>query len=192
MYTKDNFVTLKEQFDTLEKNSVGIIFDSTDTDNPQVYFIGKDTIKVVPKNKLKLLNLKKTGKPHEFKICNRCYILKKDKQDFDVNQTDAKGGKTSRPSCKVCRVDIDGIKLTSAEKKRMKQIEPKILFKCPICEKISIPKVTGNVVIDHDKKNGLAREWLCDSCNTGLGRFGDNIEILKKAIEYIDKYNQNN
>ena len=46
-------------------------------------------------------DIKKTGKPFEYKVCNVCHILKKDIEDFDINQTDAQGRKTTRPSCKT-------------------------------------------------------------------------------------------
>lgn len=74
----------------------------------------------------------------------------------------------------------------------MMKIKPNKFFVCPICEKGSIPDITANLVIDHNHDNGTAREWLCDSCNTGLGRFKDNVELLEKAINYLKKYNQNN
>ena len=32
---------------------------------------------------------------------------------------------------------------------------------------------------------GKVRGFLCESCNTGIGRFDDDIEILKKAIHWL-------
>nr|WP_269203404.1 endonuclease VII domain-containing protein [Helicobacter pylori] len=62
------------------------------------------------------------------------------------------------------------------------------VFTCPICEKRSIVGVTANLVRDHNHDTGLGREWICDSCNTGLGRFKDNPKFLEKVIEYLKKY----
>ncbi len=39
--------------------------------------------------------------------------------------------------------------------------------------------------IDHDHVTGKVRGLLCSGCNTGLGKFGDNIEGLMKAIYYL-------
>ena len=117
--------------------------------------------------------------------------MKKDIEDFDINQTDAQGRKTTRPSCKTCRVDIDGVAFKSDEKKKLDDSKPTHFFICPICEKASIPDITANLVRDHDHLTGKAREWLCDSCNTGLGRFKDNIDLLKKAIAYLKKHSAN-
>jgi hypothetical protein len=88
----------------------------------------------------------------------------------------------------VCRESIDGISLKSAEKKRMDTVKPEKFFVFPICKKSSIPGITANLVIDHNHSNGNAREWICDSCNTGLGRFKDNIELLEDAIKYLRKH----
>ncbi|WP_230380692.1 endonuclease domain-containing protein [Helicobacter pylori] len=41
---------------------------------------------------------------------------------------------------------------------------------------------------DHNHDTGQGREWICDSCNTGLGRFKDNPKFLEKVIEYLKKY----
>ena len=39
--------------------------------------------------------------------------------------------------------------------------------------------------IDHCHKSGRIRGLLCSNCNLALGNFKDNIEVLKKAIEYL-------
>ena len=49
-------------------------------------------------------------------------------------------------------------------------------------------RVTANLVRDHDNITGKGREWICDSYNTGLGRFKDDIKLLQKAIDYLKKY----
>ena len=40
--------------------------------------------------------------------------------------------------------------------------------------------------IDHSHKNEKIRGILCNWCNTALGNFHDNIELLKKAILYLE------
>lgn len=39
--------------------------------------------------------------------------------------------------------------------------------------------------IDHDHNTGKVRGLLCNHCNTGLGKFKDNILILEEAIRYL-------
>ena len=53
---------------------------------------------------------------------------------------------------------------------------------------MSIADVTAKLVKDHDHDTGMARDWICDSCNTGLGRFKDDVKLLKKAIAYLEKH----
>lgn len=60
-------------------------------------------------------------------------------------------------------------------------------FECPVCKKRTIAGVTSKMVLEHDHLNGKVGGWICDSCNTGLGRFKDDIELLKSAIEFLKK-----
>lgn len=187
MIKPNDFVILKEKITGIEVNSVGFV-EKVKGNKADVFFIGKLKSSSLELSKIKLLDVKKTGKPHKYKICNVCHVLKEDYKDFDINQTDAQGRKTTRPTCIECRKKIDGISLKTSEKKRLEAEKPQIFFICPICKKASIPGVTASLVIDHNHETGNARTWICDSCNTGLGRFKDNIELLKEAINYLKKY----
>ncbi|BAM33412.1 Hpy99I family type II restriction endonuclease [Helicobacter cinaedi] len=184
----DNFVIANKQIGSVVKNSVGIV-KAINGESAMVLFIGVNEIKKVNFENLESIDIYKTGKGFDCKICNICHILK-DTGSFEINQTDAKGNKTTRPSCRECRKHIDGVKLSNNEKKRMDKIAPPkgSIFTCPICEKRSIVGVTANLVRDHNHETGEGREWICDSCNTGLGRFKDNPKFLEKVIEYLRKY----
>jgi hypothetical protein len=62
--------------------------------------------------------------------------------------------------------------------------------KCAICnktEKAKNPK-TGEVrelAVDHCHNTGRVRSLLCTNCNTGLGGFMDDVQLLRKAVEYL-------
>lgn len=60
--------------------------------------------------------------------------------------------------------------------------------KCKICgmEETRIWKGKPmRLCIDHDHKTGKIRGLLCHSCNTGLGKFCDNTDLLERAIMYL-------
>ncbi|HOO97868.1 MAG TPA: Hpy99I family type II restriction endonuclease [Caldisericia bacterium] len=188
----NDIVINKREINEIVRNSVGII-KALNTHFAMVLFIGKNKIIRVKLNNLKPINPEHTGKGYDVKICNVCHILKQS-DDFDINQTDARGRKTTRPSCKECRRNIDGVGLLPEEKRRMNEVKPQkgSVFECPICGKRTIVGITANLVRDHDHKTGLGREWICDSCNTGLGRFKDNIRLLERVIEYLKKHGTSN
>ena len=169
-------------------NSVGII-KAINAKSAMVLFVGTNKILKVDFANLETINPEHTGKGYDNKICNICHILKPT-EEFDVNQTDAKGRKTTRPSCRDCRKDIDGVKLMAKEKKKIDKLKPEkgSVFECPICRKKTIVGITANLVRDHDHNTGKGREWICDSCNTGLGRFKDDTKFLERVINYLNKY----
>ena len=61
-------------------------------------------------------------------------------------------------------------------------------FKCPICRKRSIVGITAKIVADHDHHTGNIRDFICDSCNTGLGRFKNGEDYLQNAINYLKEH----
>lgn len=56
---------------------------------------------------------------------------------------------------------------------------------CAICSLIPDPKLRNPWHVDHDHSTGRVRGILCHSCNTALGNFKDDPEILRKALEYL-------
>lgn len=61
---------------------------------------------------------------------------------------------------------------------------------CAICGQPETKVMKGIrcvLAVDHDHVTGKIRGLLCTRCNAGLGQFGDNIESLAKAIDYLKK-----
>jgi transcription elongation factor Elf1 len=59
---------------------------------------------------------------------------------------------------------------------------------CAICNEPE--SVEGRMLaVDHDHNNGNVRALLCYGCNTGLGRFKDDIKMLLKAVDYLKRFN---
>lgn len=130
-----------------------------------------------------------TGDQYSKKLCNVCHRLL-DVNLFQKNQNGKNNRTVRRPSCNDCRKIIDGKDMTAAEKNEMEKIKPYMqIWTCPICKKTTIPGLTSKVVCDHDHITGHPRAWICDSCNTGLGRFKDDVKLLKSAIDYLETVN---
>ncbi len=55
---------------------------------------------------------------------------------------------------------------------------------CAICR---MDRDVRRLAVDHDHKTNKVRGILCHFCNTALGKFLDSVEILKKAISYLEK-----
>ena len=122
---KEDFIIAANPIEDIEINSVGLVMEVAEN-QATVFFIGKKKIITTQKENIDFLDLTKTNKPYEVKVCNICHILKNN-DEFDINQTDTKGRKTTRPSCKICRVDIDGAGLKREESKKMDKIKPNLL-----------------------------------------------------------------
>jgi hypothetical protein len=52
--------------------------------------------------------------------------------------------------------------------------------RCQCCNRISI-----KLCCDHSHKNGKFRGYICVDCNTAIGKLGDNIVGVKRALRYL-------
>lgn len=128
----------------------------------------------------------KTGK----KLCRRCnteYEL--DGFHLDRNRSD---GHASQ--CKVCvreqakthwhAVGADRFRertygLTPDAYEAMVEVAS---GKCQICGRSD-----KRLVIDHCHETNAVRGLICDDCNVGLGRFRDDPNLLRTALNYLER-----
>lgn len=64
--------------------------------------------------------------------------------------------------------------------------------KCAICQQkeTRAGRTKGTVTrlcVDHCHKTNTVRGLLCHACNTAIGKFKDNADLLEKAIRYLRK-----
>ena len=173
----------------IKANEIGELISQKDTQST-VKFINSNKEITLETNLIEIFDYDNTGDESEYKICNMCNrLLPVD--NFDKNQTGKGDRVVRRPSCKECRKIIDGKNVSAKKKKECEKTKPNlIVWECPICKKRTIPGLTSKVVLDHNHTTGEPRAWICDSCNTGLGRFKDDPEVLANAIQYLKNQNK--
>lgn len=110
------------------------------------------------------------------KICNCCKQSKPD-SDFRVRQRSEDNKKKRLYSnCKQCEKHIN------QTTKQLRKTAPKPSGVCHCCGKI-----TTQLYLDHDHKTLEFRGWLCNNCNIGISRLGDNLEGIILAKTYLEK-----
>ena len=186
---KSKFVFAKKNINVpekslVEKYDVGII-ESETIENVLIFFIRNWQKVTLNKKDFKIFDVKKMGDAFPKKICNICHKLLST-NEFAKNQNGINNRSVRRPSCGRCRKDLEGTNMPPKVRAEWLKKKPKnVPFQCPICAKKTIAGVTSKVVLDHNHRNGKVRGWVCDSCNTGIGRFKDDINLIKRAIKFI-------
>jgi transcription elongation factor Elf1 len=178
----------QENFQTnFDKNAVGLIKEERENDF-LIWLIGSDSYWIIAKDEVEEIDVTKTGDKFDSKICNVCHCLKP-VENFARNQNNLHGI-IRRPTCQKCRTGIDKRAPKTKQAKQMEKQKPKKgeAFICPICRKRSIVGVTAKIVADHDHHTGNIRAFICDSCNTGLGRFKNGENYLMNAVNYIKEH----
>lgn len=120
------------------------------------------------------------------KVCAQCGI-EKPIEAFAKNQFGKNNRVLRRPICRECygkKVKINPKEKADYEARHPR---PKIgeEFLCPICQRVKVRKFANDVVLDHSHVDGSVRGWVCSSCNTSIGKFFDDTNILQRAIDWI-------
>lgn len=61
-------------------------------------------------------------------------------------------------------------------------------FKCAVCEGNETHDKHRVMAVDHCHETGKIRGLLCFKCNSALGNFNDNKQLLINAIKYLEKH----
>ena len=140
--------------------------------------------------------------PDGHKQCLRCRRVKPT-GEFYKRKPSSKGKSPFRSWCKECDNSSSRDFRKTADSKRyhknhhlvrafgitIEQYE-EILDRqsgcCAICGKTKADdSLKADLAVDHCHKTGKVRGLLCRHCNVALGKFGDDAEMLKKAINYL-------
>ena len=92
-----------------------------------------------------------------------------------------RNGTWHRPDCLSCNAKLQ----REYFKIRKKHKTPPLGTPCECCGKTS-----EKLHWDHCHDSSEHRGWLCSNCNTGIGKLGDNIEGVLKAVDYLARVNK--
>ena len=119
------------------------------------------------------------GHPDMMIECIECFEIK-NQINFDIRWSDEYDIRTLFNVCKKCK----HIQKRAIVKIRKSLNESPPLF-CQLCNKKDVNKIQ----IDHDHTTLKFRGWLCNPCNTSLGKFKDDPFMLLSGIKYLLKNN---
>lgn len=174
---------------TIRCNEVGMVISKND-ENSLIQFIDCNEPIEIPNSITISFEPKETGDQCSYKVCNRCNRLLP-VEYFEKNQNGKNNRTVRRPSCIDCRHLINGKSIPQKVQDQWNKTKPHmVIWECPICKKRTIPGLTSKIVLDHNHKTGTPNGWICDSCNTGLGRFKDDVATMEEAIKYLKKHQQ--
>ena len=106
-------------------------------------------------------------------LCRHCH-KEKPREMFRLYRR-ATGDRESRStSCKECQKSFEVLR------KNIRENAPTPEGYCECCNKPS-----DKLVLDHCYKTNVFRGWLCTHCNMSIGLLGDNVEGLRRAIDYL-------
>ena len=133
----------------------------------------------------------------ENKLCVKCNNVKP-VTSFTANWHRADGSKSYVNKCKECA------RIASDIVNRLKETTPYPTdnYCCPICN-ISLEDLKNKIdinnkalnrgvwVLDHDHETKKFRGWLCNKCNSALGWLEDDINYVRRALNYLENFKNN-
>jgi hypothetical protein len=146
------------------------------------------------------------------KVCNKCQVEKPITEFYARNKS--KGHLGLKYMCKTCENEKGRLKYHAEykhepahyKKQYVRKIQKQygiteeeytLLWEntkgvCKICNatmESALFKNTRGVraVVDHCHKTGDIRGIICHKCNGGLGQFDDDLENLKRAVQYLEE-----
>lgn len=135
---------------------------------------------------------------NEIKVCTSCGE-EKSITDFHWHYK-SKG--IRRHACKVCRSEVEKERQRQPEfvksraayqlKKNygitQEEYDEKLVYQQGGCKICGLASETKKLAVDHCHTTGKIRDLLCGPCNTGLGLFQDNPELLMLAADYLKEH----
>ena len=114
------------------------------------------------------------GAKDMFQFCRKCKTLKRE-DEFNIHsEIDKYGRRKLKGECKEC--DVARVRLN----RRLYAENGPRPSKCQLCG-----EEKNFIQLDHCHETDKFRGWLCNSCNTGLGKLKDDVVMLERGIKYL-------
>jgi hypothetical protein len=115
------------------------------------------------------------------RVCRSCKKEKPLTKEFFHKNCSSENG--FRYECKECRKPgaAKDPKAARRLRKKFNIKTPPLGTPCACCG-----KTDQMLVCDHIHGTETIRGFICDNCNVGIGRLGDSIEGVKKALNYLE------
>ena len=82
--------------------------------------------------------------------------------------------------CKEC------VRAQAKIRRDLKKVAPEKPERCECCGK----KSHKTLVLDHCHETNQFRGWICEACNTGIGKLGDDFMGVWLAAMYLSRFNE--
>ena len=116
----------------------------------------------------------------ETKVCTSCH---KERLLTEYHKN-AGSYKNRRNICKYCRRKgaMHDSGASTGLMKKYKISRPPVGTACACCG-----KTEEKLLCDHIHNTEIIRGFICNNCNVGIGRLGDNLDGVMKAVQYLSK-----
>lgn len=123
------------------------------------------------------------------KVCRGCGVWKPE-SDFSPNNRTGDG---LARICKSCRIGVSTRSRHNLKPGQYADMLARQGGRCALCQK---EPDSHRLFVDHDHAccpgagscGQCVRSLLCRTCNSGLGMFRDDPELLRKAINYVEHH----
>ena len=126
------------------------------------------------------VKVKVEGKESDVRECKECHRILPS-MAFNTHILRSNGAFSLFRICRECRTTVN------AEVAIVRKNAPPQPERCECChKKAGTLWGTGNLNADHAHESTVFRGWLCGTCNTGMGKLGDNLEGVLQAAIYLE------
>lgn len=124
--------------------------------------------------------------------CTKCGLTKPASEFYQDNSR--RSGKSRKMTCcRTCNLQSGRSKRLAAKKhfgsgfnRKLSQERPPEGTPCQVCNRPMVYHRSARLMcFDHDPNTHEFRGWICQNCNTAIGKLGDNLAGLMAAVNYL-------